>query len=141
LNEAGRIVSEEWTALPGRFFGIDVDAFVVTPNHVHGILWINPVEAPFKAPHDSGADNPGAMNHTPTLGEIIRAFKAAATRRLRQSGLSEFTGHRNGYEHITRSNESLARIREYIASYRQLPTFAFAVKARDPCLIASFYAY
>jgi len=137
LNDAGRIVSEEWTALPGRCFGIDVDAFVVMPNHVHVILWINPVGALFMAPHDSGADNPNAINRAPTMGEIIRAFKTAVTRRLRQSELSEFAWQHNGYEYIIRSDASLARIREYIASYRQLPTFAFAVKARDPCLIAS----
>lgn len=66
------------------------------------------------APHDPHADNPGAMNRAPTLGEIIRTFKAVATRRLRQSGLAEFVWQRNYCEHIIRSDESLARIREYI---------------------------
>jgi len=48
---------------------MDVGAFIVMPNHVHGILWINPVGAPFMALHDPGADNPGAMNRAPTLVE------------------------------------------------------------------------
>lgn len=139
LNEAGRIVQSEWEALPGRFSGIDVDASIVMPNHAHGILWINPVGArfiaphdaptvgaPFMAPHDPGADdrgaddpgamNRGAMNRAPTLGEIIRAFKAVATRRLRQSGLSEFAWQRNYYEHIIRDESSLQGIREYIVN-------------------------
>lgn len=126
LNDAGRMVQAEWEALPGRFTGIDVDAFIVMPNHAHGILLLNPVGAPFMAPHDPGADSPGAMNpgamnrgamnRAPTLGEIIRAFKAVATRRLRQSGLSEFAWQRNYYEHIIRNDESLTRIREYIAN-------------------------
>lgn len=115
-NDAGRIVQSEWEALPGRFSGIDVDAFIVMPNHAHGILWINPVGAPFMAPHDPGADDPGAMNRAPTLGEIIRTFKAVATRRLRQSGLSEFAWQRNYYEHIIRDEASLHRIREYIVN-------------------------
>lgn len=114
LNDAGRMVQAEWEALPGRFSGIDVDASIVMPNHAHGILLINPVGAPFMAPHDPGADNPGAMNRAPTLGEIIRAFKAVATRRLRQSGLSEFAWQRNYYEHIIRDESSLQGIREYI---------------------------
>jgi len=87
---------------------------------------------------DSDVNNLSAINRALALGEIIRAFKALAKRRLRQSGLSEFAWQCNGYEHIIRSDASLVRIREYIASYRPLPTFAFAVKTRDPCLIASF---
>lgn len=31
LNDAGRIVADDWEALPGRFVGIDVDAFIVMP--------------------------------------------------------------------------------------------------------------
>ncbi len=120
-NDAGRIVQSEWEALPDRFSGIDVDAFIVMPNHVHGILWINPVGARFiaprfVAPHDVDAGVPGAMNRAPTLGEIIRAFKAVATRRLRQTGVSEFAWQRNYYEHIIRDEASLHGIREYIAN-------------------------
>ena len=38
LNEAGRMVSTEWDTLPARFPGVDLDAFVVMPNHIHGII-------------------------------------------------------------------------------------------------------
>src|SRR5215813_6783327 len=38
LNEAGRMVSTEWDTLPAQFPGIDLDAFVVMPNHIHGII-------------------------------------------------------------------------------------------------------
>ena len=39
-NDAGRMVWAEWQALSARFPGIELDEFVVMPNHVHGILWI-----------------------------------------------------------------------------------------------------
>ena len=35
---AGRIASEIWFDLPNRHVGLNLDAFVVMPNHVHGIL-------------------------------------------------------------------------------------------------------
>ncbi|MPZ14610.1 MAG: transposase [Chloroflexi bacterium] len=38
VNEAGRMVSTEWDALSARFPGIDLDAFVVMANHIHGII-------------------------------------------------------------------------------------------------------
>ena len=38
LNDVGRVVNTVWYALPERFFGLELDAFVVMPNHVHGIV-------------------------------------------------------------------------------------------------------
>ncbi|HEX6035361.1 MAG TPA: hypothetical protein VFY83_13030, partial [Anaerolineales bacterium] len=38
LNHIGQIVRWEWEDLPKRFRYIELGAFVVMPNHVHGIL-------------------------------------------------------------------------------------------------------
>lgn len=38
LNDIGQIVQQSWMALPARFLRIDLDAFVVMPNHIHGII-------------------------------------------------------------------------------------------------------
>ncbi|MDN5271898.1 hypothetical protein QTO31_07930 [Chloroflexus sp. MS-CIW-1] len=40
LNDAGRMVLAEWNMLPERFPHVVLDAFVVMPNHVHGIVVI-----------------------------------------------------------------------------------------------------
>jgi len=50
----------------------------------------------------------------PTLGEIVRTYKAASTRMIRQTANADFAWQRNYYEHILRSDEFLTRIREYI---------------------------
>jgi len=39
-NQAGRLVQSEWDALPRRFPLLELDAFVLMPNHVHGIVVI-----------------------------------------------------------------------------------------------------
>jgi REP element-mobilizing transposase RayT len=41
LNEAGEIVASVWHGLPERFPGMEPDAFVVMPNHVHGVIVIH----------------------------------------------------------------------------------------------------
>lgn len=41
LNEAGRIVMAEWDRLAVRFPTVELDAFVVMPNHIHGIVVIS----------------------------------------------------------------------------------------------------
>jgi REP element-mobilizing transposase RayT len=38
LNEFGRIVERSWADLPEHYFGVQCDAFVVMPNHFHGII-------------------------------------------------------------------------------------------------------
>jgi putative transposase len=40
LSALGRIVEEEWKRLPHHFPMICLDAFVVMPNHIHGIILI-----------------------------------------------------------------------------------------------------
>jgi REP element-mobilizing transposase RayT len=40
LNRAGRAVESVWRALAGRFASVALDAFVVMPNHIHGVLVI-----------------------------------------------------------------------------------------------------
>lgn len=120
LTDAGRMTHAVWDGLRARFTTIEVDQFVVMPNHIHGILLL--VGAQFIAPHTPNCNTPrhntassqGAINRAPTLGEIVRIFKAATARQIRLAGLQEFKWQRNYYEHIIRDEESLSRIREYI---------------------------
>ena len=38
LNKFGNIVLEYWHSLTGRYTNIELDKFVVMPNHLHGFL-------------------------------------------------------------------------------------------------------
>jgi len=88
LSNPGQIAKAAWDELPARFPSVRLDAFIVMPNHVHGIIMVG---AQFIAPSDGfGATNPGVMNHAPTLGNIVRAYKAASTRLIRQAGTPDF---------------------------------------------------
>ena len=110
LNDAGRMVRSVWEGLPDRFPGMELDDFVVMPNHVHGIAVF--VGAGLALPEENGA-----ASSAPTLGDVVRAFKSLSAihvnRLLRRSGP---LWQRNYYEHVIRNERELDRIREYIAT-------------------------
>ena len=61
LNEAGRMVGRAWEELPQRFPTIQTDAYVVMPNHLHGIIlidWSPPTDSATGHVADQGAGIP-----------------------------------------------------------------------------------
>ncbi len=106
LNDAGRMVLDAWRELPMRFANLKTDEVVVMPNHIHGILWIEP---------------PPNTQHT--LGDIVGAFKSTTTVRyaagVKRRAWPPFHGalwQRNYFEHIIRSEKACTPIREYITN-------------------------
>ncbi len=112
LNKLGIIAQEAWNELSIRFSGVETDEYIVMPNHVHGIVMIHDpdVGAQFIAPHS----DQGAINRAPTLGEIIRTFKALTACRIRLSHLQNFKWQRNYYEHIIRNENELFETCRYM---------------------------
>lgn len=108
LNEAGKMVKTAWEALPRRFPTTSVDMHVIMPNHFHGIIIVG---VQFIA---SQLWPQGVINHAPTLGNIVRVFKAITTRRIRTRNNREFAWQRNYHEHIIRNEAELHCIRQYI---------------------------
>ena len=105
LNDAGQAAQADWVRLPERFQSIELDEFVIMPNHLHGIIILAPAPA-----------SKGAASSAPTLGQIIRAFKSLAAieanRILGSSGRPFW--QRNYYEHVIRDEDELNIIRQYI---------------------------
>ncbi|HJN85599.1 MAG: transposase [Dehalococcoidia bacterium] len=134
-NDAGRMVQAVWDELPVQFLGISVDAFVVMPNHIHGIIvWTAPVGAPLVGAQSDtptttgvGATGQGATTRVaPTLGDVVGAYKSLTTlgyvRGVKTRGWQAFPGRlwqRNYFEHVIRDETSLGRIREYIVNNPQ----------------------
>lgn len=110
------IAESEWQGLTQRFPTIDLDEFVVMPNHVHFIVWLCPPDSPAgarfnRAPtvSESFTVNP----QRPTLGWVVRTFKAVITRRVRQIEAG-FAWQRNYYERVIRNDRELNAVRRYI---------------------------
>jgi putative transposase len=97
---------------------VELDAFVVMPNHMHGIVLIvdeQPSNAGVGATHGSPSAQPGPKQAS--LGAIIGQFKSSVTRCLNQlpHPPDQPIWQRNYHEHIIRSEESLNHIRTYVA--------------------------
>jgi putative transposase len=103
------IARECWYELPYRYAGLELDAFVVMPNHVHGIVVLRNFVGAGLKPARSATPRP-------TLTEVVRAFKTFSGRKINE--LANTTGtsvwQRGYYEHIVRSEKSLREIRQYI---------------------------
>jgi putative transposase len=126
------IIEKQWRNLPGRFSGIELDEFVIMPNHIHCILWIH-VGATLAVARHAGDQNPidrdnekrnerAGASPAPTLGNVVGAFKSmVSTEYLKwinqnNSGCSGLLWQRNYYEHVIRNEDELNRIRQYIRS-------------------------
>jgi putative transposase len=140
LNVAGELAAEARCSIPAQFSGVEIDAFVVMPNHLHGIIVIAdemsvgaplvgarlPTSeraatraAPTDRDHDDDANRPA--NKRPTVGGIVGGFKSSFTveyirgvKAGRWSAFDRRVWQRKYYEHVVRDEADLARIRRYI---------------------------
>ena len=110
LSGAGRMVEEEWLKTPAVRPQVQLDEFVVMPNHFHGIIMIRNEPTIVRATRRVAPTGPTAGS----VGAMMAQFKSIATKRMRALGHSSFAWQRNYYEHIVRDEDSLNRIREYI---------------------------
>ena len=121
VNALGRIVQECWDEIPAHFPNVVVDAFVVMPNHVHGIIFIhennragaNPVGARHVSPRQEPTYPPRGFKPC-SVGALVAAFKSSVTRRARGELNSSNIWQRNYYEHILRDQVDTKRITGYI---------------------------
>lgn len=115
LNAWGEVVREEWLRTAEVRRDVELDAFVVMPNHFHGIIILSGAVGATRrvAPTRSHATGPKSKS----LGAILAQFKSMVTKRIttsrQTSGIPVW--QRNYYEHIIRSERELHQIRQYIA--------------------------
>lgn len=144
-NPMGAVVQQCWDAIPDHLPMVVCDAFVVMPNHVHGIIVITDVAAdgslagrgtvgaanspPLRnaGPADDPVDTPPpdvprrpsvAIMVPNSLGHIMQTFKAAVSRQAVRDGLmprGKPIWQRGYYEHIIRDDGEHDRIARYIA--------------------------
>jgi len=103
LSPIGEIVSEEWQKTPTIRTNVELDEWIIMPNHIHGILIV-----------DSDNEDDRRKLTSGCLGAIVGRFKDVCTRRIRRDGFINFEWQRNYYDHIIRNERDLDRIRLYI---------------------------
>jgi len=114
LNEFGEVVNREWLCSSEIRREIELDEFVVMPNHIHGIIFIN---GNGNTAHDLGANGCSPLRkRSRSLSSFIAGYKSAVTKSINilrnTPGMPVW--QRNYFEHIIRNEYGLFRIREYI---------------------------
>ena len=122
LNDAGGIAQQCWNEIPIHFPHLELDEFVIMPNHVHGIVVItdsavgaknfSPLQPPLQPPPQRTTQQPCGTSKT--IGSIVRGFKIGVTKWMRQNTNFHDIWQRNYWEHIVRDESELNRIRQYI---------------------------
>ena len=133
LSKYGTLVAQAWEDLPNHYPHLELDRFVVMPNHFHGIVVLTPVGAGFKSANsdvkpalsDVRSTTRAGLKPAPTkrhgLPEIVRGFKTFSARRINEIRQTPGTSvwQRNYYEHVIRDESDYDRIAEYIANNPQ----------------------
>ena len=121
LSRTGEIASKYWMDISNHFNSVEIDEFVVMPNHVHGIIMINGlVGAGFTPAHAARnlgklVENWATARVSPTLSQVIGSYKSLTTNKVHNENLHNGKlWQRSFYDRVIRSDEELNRVREYI---------------------------
>jgi REP-associated tyrosine transposase len=119
LSPLGQYADGCWREIPAHHKGVTLDEYVVMPNHVHGILVIDPPAAPAEIPSLARAGKrrprplPSLSPKSSSLPAIMRSYKSAVTTWAHERGLN-FDWQPRFHDRIIRDQSSLENIRQYI---------------------------
>ncbi|HEY5536075.1 MAG TPA: hypothetical protein VIL99_14210 [Ignavibacteria bacterium] len=125
LSENGIVALEQWRWLKDQYPYSDLIAFVVMPDHVHGIIHI---DSDYYKNHVKNGDNYNVGNgrdrslqehinkymKIKSLPELIGAYKTTVSKRIHLQGDGNFKWQKSFHDHIVRNQRSLYRIISYI---------------------------
>jgi len=133
LNDVGRIVAGEWRRSESIRAEMTIDAFVVMPDHMHGIVWMHRDDArgtersAHPASHGGATlgdgdppdpDTKATGLHRParSLGSFVAGFKSAATARINRHRAMPGAPvwQRNYHDRIIRTSRHLHAARRYV---------------------------
>ena len=131
LNEIGKIADQFWTDIPDHFKNVELGEYTIMPNHVHGIIRINPVETRHalspSPPAQSGRIEIGpdetvhALSLHPrfrnqgrnTISAMVGSYKSAVTKSAHLID-TDFGWQTRFHDHVIRNHEEYIRISNYI---------------------------
>ena len=147
LSKVGKLAHQFWLEIPNHFSFAKLDAFIVMPNHVHGILVIDkPFGGNYDVDHHHGSGyainrvstgETGKMGNNKTkskpvggitgnknpmlhknLSRVIRWYKGRTTFESRKIDIN-FKWQANFHDHIIRTPIAYKNIRRYIQTNPQ----------------------
>lgn len=119
LSTIGEIAEKCWEEIPQHFINVELDYFIIMPNHLHGIIIINETkdrmgrDVKFNVPTENNFYSRMSPKKD-SLSVIVRTYKAAVSRKCNLSKLSTPIWQSSFYDRIIRNEKELYQIRKYI---------------------------
>jgi REP element-mobilizing transposase RayT len=116
LSEMGILANKFWFEIPEHFPFVNLDSFVVMPNHIHGIIVI---DKEYNATgneffHREIIGRQRFQNQgKDTVSSIIGSYKSVVTKYARKINV-DFGWQSRFHDHIIRNDKSYERIKNYI---------------------------
>ena len=100
LKPCGEIVKEQLKLIEARFPSVTVEDYVIMPDHIHAVIFLH--------------EQTGGASPSPTLDDVICAFKSLTSRNCKQKYGIEKMFQRSSAEHIIRDREDYETRKKYI---------------------------
>ena len=116
-NEIGEIVEKYWWEITEHFSNVDLDEFIVMPNHIHGIITIKKIEIldSNNIPKSKESHYSIISPKAKSLAVIIRSYKSACTRTINMSQNKVFfKWHSKFYDSLIRTEKDFQNVKNYI---------------------------
>lgn len=135
LSETGKLAHNFWQEIPHHFPNCKLDAFIVMPNHIHGILILgnntNHGSGTVETLHATSQNEQLQQNENQiakdekneimakispksgSISTIIRSYKSAVTKNARMFQ-ADFTWQTRFHDHIIRNEDDYQKIAKYI---------------------------
>ena len=128
LNELGKIAEQEIRKIELLRDNVEVDYYVVMPNHIHMIIILNEIKCRDNKCRDVARyvstidENTKLTNNyfseiSPkpnSLSSIVRSYKSAVTKKIKEMKTEKFYWQSRFYDRIIRNEKELFNIRKYI---------------------------
>ncbi len=106
MTEIGEIAYDNWERIPTFHPYVELDDFVIMPDHMHGILFIN---KPDKISWEINKFGAQSKN----LASILRGYKSSVTTYATTNDI-EFSRQSRYYDRVIRSEKEYLNIKGYI---------------------------
>ncbi len=131
LNSLGKIAEKEWAKTKLIRLNVELDRYVIMPNHIHGIIVINGADIIETHRVCRGKENDICFENENVnkggdafdaslrisnncLSDIVRGFKSSFTKQAKENGFNNFKWQPRFYDRIIRNEKELFNIRNYI---------------------------